>query len=46
MPLTVHAGSVALLEAYRDGTLDALLQSWEQDSGRFMERREPYLLYE
>lgn len=46
MPLTVHAGSVSLFEAYRDGTLDALLTDWREDAQRFVERRRPFLLYE
>lgn len=46
MPLTRHAGSTHLFEAYQAGTLPALLEQWLAEAEGFEARRRPYLLYD
>jgi uncharacterized protein YbbC (DUF1343 family) len=46
MPLTRHAGSTRLFEAYEAGTLPALLEEWRADAEGFAARRQPFLLYD
>ena len=46
MTLTRHGGTLELLAAYEDDTLDALLEKWSREAAEFETRRAPFLLYQ